>query len=175
MYRGGKIMRFLTRWALTVSVAFVALMLAPDRNRMNLSAQSETQRSPELLTVLYRWEAKPGSEVMFREGWRAMTESIYRTRRSLGSRLHRAKDGTWLGYAQWPSEEIWRKSQESGSANAAAGQKMSQVATLLSTERLRAVEDLSQSPASGDEPILGRPDGADSGSVGSRLDHLHSH
>lgn len=71
-----------------------------------------------------------------------MTESIYRTRGSLGSRLHRAEDGTWLGYAQWPTEEAWRKSQASGSANDSAGRKMSQGATLLSTERLSVVEDL---------------------------------
>ncbi len=71
-----------------------------------------------------------------------MTESIYQTRGSLGSRLHRAEDGTWLGYAQWPSEEKWRKSQELGSANEAAGRKMSQGATLLATERLSVVDDL---------------------------------
>jgi heme-degrading monooxygenase HmoA len=105
-------------------------------------AQGETQKRPALLTVLYRWKLKAGGEVVFREGWREMTESIYQARGSMGSRLHRAEDGTWLGYAQWPSEETWRKSQEAGSANEAAGRKMSRGATLLSTERLSVVDDL---------------------------------
>ena len=145
-------MKSLTRWALALSMAFVALILATERNRLNLSAQSETERKPELLTVLYRWKLKAGGEPIFREGWREMTESIYRTRGSLGSRLHRAEDGTWLGYAQWPSEEKWRKSQESGSANEAAGRKMNQGATLLSTERLSVVDDLIK-------PMAYQPDG----------------
>ena len=95
-----------------------------------------------MVIVLYRWKLKPGGEAIFREGWREMTESIYRTRGSLGSRLHRAEDGTWLAYAQWPSEETWRKSQKSGPANEAAGRKMSEGATWLSTERLTVVDDL---------------------------------
>lgn len=137
-------MKILTRSALIVPLALVVLALTPDRSPMNLSAQGETQKRPELLTVLYRWKLKPGGEAIFREGWHEMTESIYQTRGSLGSRLHRAEDGTWLGYAQWPSEETWRKSQESGSANEAAGRKMSQGATLLSTERLSVVDDLTK-------------------------------
>lgn len=142
-------MKAVTRRALAVSLAFVVLTLATDRSRINLSAHvegdlSETQKRTEGLIVLYRWKLKPGGEAIFREGWREMTETIYRTRGSLGSRLHRAEHGTWLGYAQWPSEEIWRKSQELGSANVAAGRKMSQGATLLSTERLSIVDDLTK-------------------------------
>ena len=140
-------MKAITRRALAVSLAFVVITLAADRSRMDLSAHgkgelSETQRGPEVLIVLYRWKLKPGGEAIFREGWREMTETIYRTRGSLGSRLHRGEHGMWLGYAQWPSEETWRKSYELGSANEAAGRKMSQGATLLSTERLSIVDDL---------------------------------
>jgi heme-degrading monooxygenase HmoA len=139
-------MRILTCRTLGLSLA-LGLMLANDQSRTNLLARdgatlSKTERRSEMLVVLYRWKPKPGGEAIFQEGWREMTESIYRTRGSLGSRLHRAEDGTWLGYAQWPNEEAWRKSQESGSASKEAGEKMKKGATLLSTERLRIVEDL---------------------------------
>lgn len=105
-----------------------------------------------MLIVLYHWKLKPGGEAVFREGWHEMTESIYRTRGSLGSRLHRAEDGTWLGYAQWPDEQTWRKAQESGSANEIAGRKMNEGATLLSKERLSVADDLIESMSYAQNP-----------------------
>jgi hypothetical protein len=72
-----------------------------------------------------------------------MTESIYRKRGSLGSRLHRAEDGTWLAYAQWPDEQTWLKAREAGTADEAAARKMREgSAELLSEERLQVVDDL---------------------------------
>lgn len=58
--------------------------------------------------VIYRWTIKPGREKDFREAWEALTRALRSERGSLGSRLHRARDGTWMAYAQWPSEEAWR-------------------------------------------------------------------
>lgn len=120
-----------------------ALALAAGSSRPGHPGGAGTQRSAEVLIVIYRWKLKPGGEAVFREGWREMTESIYRTRGSLGSRLHRAEDGTWVAYAQWPSEEAWRRSREVGSANEAAARKMREGAeALLSEERLHVTDDL---------------------------------
>jgi heme-degrading monooxygenase HmoA len=92
---------------------------------------------------MYRWRLKEGREAIFRQGWREMTESIYKLRGSLGSRLHQAADGTWVAYAQWPDEQIWRKAREAGTANEAAARKMQEgSAELLSEEHLYLVDDL---------------------------------
>lgn len=96
-----------------------------------------------MLIVIYRWRLKAGREDVFRQGWREMTGSIYRMRGSLGSRLHRAEDGTWVAYAQWPDEKTWRTAREAGSANEGAAQKMREgSAELLSEEHLQVVDDL---------------------------------
>ncbi len=60
-----------------------------------------------MFVALYRWKLKEGREEKFREGWRRRTEEIYRKCGSLGSRLHRAGDGTWVAYAQWPDRLAW--------------------------------------------------------------------
>lgn len=55
---------------------------------------------------------KPGHEDRFREAWRRGTEAITRIYGSFGSRLHRAEDGRFIGYAEWPDEATWRKAFE---------------------------------------------------------------
>ncbi len=54
--------------------------------------------------VMYRWRLKPGMERAFIEAWRAATVLIRAQSGGLGSRLHRAHDGTYLAYAMWPDE-----------------------------------------------------------------------
>jgi hypothetical protein len=60
-----------------------------------------------MFIVVYRWKLKEGMEDRFRQGWRAATEAISQKYGSLGSRLHKADDGTWVAYAQWPDKERW--------------------------------------------------------------------
>jgi len=55
------------------------------------------------LCVLYRWRLRPGTELRFIEAWSRVTLLLREQRGALGSRLHRADDGTWYAYAQWPS------------------------------------------------------------------------
>jgi len=55
----------------------------------------------QVIAILYRWRLKQGGEDSFREGWRRLTRA-FKERGSLGSRLHRATDGTWVAYARWP-------------------------------------------------------------------------
>jgi hypothetical protein len=57
--------------------------------------------------VLYRWRVKPGRDQEFRKAWETVTREIRDHGGGLGSRLHKASDGTWLAYAQWPSREMW--------------------------------------------------------------------
>lgn len=54
--------------------------------------------------VIYRWRLKPGMERPFIEAWRAATVLIREKSGGLGSRLHRAHDGTYVAYAMWPDE-----------------------------------------------------------------------
>jgi quinol monooxygenase YgiN len=64
---------------------------------------------PDLMFIaLYEFQVKPGFENQFEENWSKVTEAIYTTRGSLGSRLHKASDGTYVAYAQWPSEELYK-------------------------------------------------------------------
>jgi quinol monooxygenase YgiN len=58
-----------------------------------------------MFIALYEFKVKTGFEKQFEENWAIVTEFIYTTRGSLGSRLHRDQDGTYVAYAQWPSEE----------------------------------------------------------------------
>lgn len=96
-----------------------------------------------MLVIMYKWKLKEGREAIFCEGWREMTESIYKLRGSLGSRLHRSENNTWVAYAQWPDEQTWRAAREAGTANEAAAQKMREgSAELLSEEHLYLVDDL---------------------------------
>lgn len=62
-----------------------------------------------MFIALYRWKLKGGHEKRFQEGWHRRTEEIYRKCGSFGSRLHRAEDGTWVAYAQWPDRETWKR------------------------------------------------------------------
>ncbi|HEV2801191.1 MAG TPA: antibiotic biosynthesis monooxygenase [Pyrinomonadaceae bacterium] len=61
-----------------------------------------------MFVAVYRWKLREGLEENFRAGWLRLTLEIYRERGSLGSRLHRAEDGTWVAYAQWPDRQTWQ-------------------------------------------------------------------
>ena len=65
-----------------------------------------------MYVAVYAWRVKPGHEDRFREAWRRGTEAITRIYGSFGSRLHRAEDGRFIGYAEWPDEATWRKAFE---------------------------------------------------------------
>jgi heme-degrading monooxygenase HmoA len=62
-----------------------------------------------MYVALYGWRVKPGHEEQFREAWRRGTRAITRIYGSFGSRLHRAEDGRFIGYAEWPDEASWRR------------------------------------------------------------------
>lgn len=59
--------------------------------------------------VAYRWRVPPDREQQFVEAWTELTKIIRDEHGGLGSRLHRGSDGTWFAYAQWPSEDDWKR------------------------------------------------------------------
>lgn len=68
--------------------------------------------------VLYRWRLKAGREADFITAWRSATEILRREHGGLGSRLHRAHDGTFVAYAAWPDEATRAASGDGGAERA---------------------------------------------------------
>lgn len=59
-----------------------------------------------MICVLIEFVVKPGQEDAFVTAWTELTRYIRQHFGSLGSRLHRADDGRYLGYAQWPDAQV---------------------------------------------------------------------
>ena len=74
--------------------------------------------------VTYRWRVRAGMEEQFQQAWEVVTRSLMAERGALGSRLHRAEDGTWIAYAQWPAKTAWERSRELGPTNPTAAAAM---------------------------------------------------
>lgn len=64
-----------------------------------------------MFIALYRWKIKEGHENKFLEGWHRRTVEIYQHCGSFGSRLHKAEDGIWVAYAQWPDRQTYDAAQ----------------------------------------------------------------
>ena len=60
--------------------------------------------------VIYRWRLHPDREQQCQDSWSRNTPHIILRCGGLGSRLHKAEDGTWLAYAQWPDKATWERS-----------------------------------------------------------------
>jgi len=74
--------------------------------------------------VIYRWRLEPSLVEDFCHAWQEMTHLIRAYRGGLGSRLHRATDGSYLAYAQWPSRASWLESGKRGSLNQDVSERM---------------------------------------------------
>jgi quinol monooxygenase YgiN len=73
--------------------------------------------------VLYRWRLRAGMEQQFLQQWSSSTERIMKEEGGLGSRLHQAEDGTWVGYAQWPDRATWEHARSLSSTDPAGRQR----------------------------------------------------
>ena len=71
-----------------------------------------------MFTVIYSFKILPGMDSEFISSWSEVTENIYRNEGSLGSRLHKEKDGHYLAYAQWPDKAQWENSGAADSPEA---------------------------------------------------------
>ena len=65
-----------------------------------------------MFVAVYCWRVHPGKEQQFRTAWRRGTELITEKYGSYGSRLHRDRDGRFVGYAEWPDEQAWQRAFE---------------------------------------------------------------
>lgn len=63
-----------------------------------------------MLSVVLEFDVVNGQEVEFKKYWLATTEAIYQHFGSLGSRLHKADDGKFIAYAQWPDRQTYEQS-----------------------------------------------------------------
>jgi quinol monooxygenase YgiN len=96
-----------------------------------------------MFCVIYRWQLKPGREDDFLAAWERLTRAIRDDRDGLGSRLHRAENGLWVAYAQWPDRATWEAAQERESPDPDATAAMAEtVAERDEPLLLEAVADL---------------------------------
>lgn len=65
-----------------------------------------------MFIVMFEFVVKPGYEAQFLSAWPKTTQGIFLFKGSLGSRLHRDKDGTFIAYAQWPDEDTYRQASK---------------------------------------------------------------
>lgn len=96
-----------------------------------------------MFAVVYTWVVKPGSEDAFVDAWHRATVAITEQCGSYGSRLHRADDGTFVGYARWPSEGARVECFAAGAADEEAAADMARaIEETLPERRLSIVDDL---------------------------------
>ena len=69
-----------------------------------------------MFCVLYKFTVQSGLEDSFRQHWLAVTKHLYQHAGSLGSRLHNAKPGDYIVYAQWPSRHAWEHQRDRADA-----------------------------------------------------------
>lgn len=77
-----------------------------------------------MFAVIYRWCLKPGTEAQFASAWAERTRAIMNHEGGLGSRLHRADNGWFVAYAQWPSRAAWQEFMAASSSPSVAGTLM---------------------------------------------------
>ncbi|MBU3005315.1 antibiotic biosynthesis monooxygenase family protein [Paraglaciecola arctica] len=65
-----------------------------------------------MFIAMYEFVVKAGLEEQFASAWSKTTQGIYLFKGSLGSRLHRNKDGAFIAYAQWPDEQTYRNASD---------------------------------------------------------------
>ena len=63
-----------------------------------------------MFAVIYQFDVIENKDADFIKFWKEFTGFIYQYEGSLGSRLHKQKNGYYIAYAQWPNRDIWRNS-----------------------------------------------------------------
>lgn len=96
-----------------------------------------------MFAVIYTWIVKEGNEGAFVDAWGRATVAITERCGSYGSRLHRADDGTFVGYARWPNESARDACFAEGPPDPRATADMFQaVDRALPEQRLEIINDL---------------------------------
>lgn len=63
-----------------------------------------------MFTISYRFIIHPQQNEAFESSWKEVTELIYRHCGSLGSRLYKTSETSYIGIAQWPDKYTWQNS-----------------------------------------------------------------
>lgn len=97
-----------------------------------------------MFAILYSFQVKPGQEPQFETAWETLTRLFLEHANSLGSRLHKPLNGTYIAYAQWPDRQTWERSGERLPTEAeAVRQAMGQACHKISIlEQLEVARDL---------------------------------
>jgi len=77
-----------------------------------------------MLAVLLEFNVKHGAEEEFIVYWKKTTQIIYEKFGSLGSKLHRSDNDTFIAYAQWPSADIYQTEQDWSAEESDVREKM---------------------------------------------------
>ena len=95
-----------------------------------------------MFVVMFEFVVKTGYEEQFLSAWPKTTQGIFLFKGSLGSRLHRHKNDTFIAYAQWPDEETYRQAAkiEMSAAYEQQRQLMRESLNLESTKTLYEME-----------------------------------
>lgn len=97
-----------------------------------------------MFTVIYLFDVKPDREEEFLASWAFITKEFIRTRGSLGSRMHKDKEGRYVAIALWPDRATWEsKPQEPSPELTAARTTMMRACEIVRTDKeLDTVLDL---------------------------------
>lgn len=60
-----------------------------------------------MFCVIYEFKVKPGTEPRFMQTWHKVTAKLTEEGISLGARLHKSDEGSFVAYAQWSDRESW--------------------------------------------------------------------
>jgi hypothetical protein len=66
-----------------------------------------------MFTISYRFIIHPHRNEAFESSWKDVTDLIYRHGGSLGSRLYKISETSYMGLAQWPDRQTWENSDVS--------------------------------------------------------------
>jgi quinol monooxygenase YgiN len=92
-----------------------------------------------MFALVYRFRIHENTQQAFIASWAELTRMIRKHEGSLGSRLHKEDETTYIAYAQWPSKAHWEASGEGLPPEAdAVRQRMR--ACCISVERLHELE-----------------------------------
>ena len=112
-----------------------------------------------MIIALYKMKVRKGKSEAFERAWTEVTEAIYATQGSLGSRLHSTKDDqVYVAYAQWPDMSTFEAADPTrydASQQAARHRLKETLASVEIMELMEVCRDHLRSPKPDQEPLDG--------------------
>lgn len=65
-----------------------------------------------MFAIIYQFHVKQDQREQFIKAWKELTRLFYAHADSLGSRLHKKDEHTFIAYAQWPDKQTWEDSAQ---------------------------------------------------------------